>query len=451
MQHIEYDSWTTFSQNRQFGMLEIIDLICNGHRLLQHWFAMTTQVRDHVENAELPTKAERDKMRNYPFFLSGISMRLSLHMQELNNKRKVMLYILSKCGECKYRRYGDQLYQQRIIPKHTLVLDSEFNEVVCDKCGKPKRAHVFKTVRGRGHVFKPAVDIDDTVMHGTFAWEKLTDKPSKISEFVRWCVARHRAPAMWFDSLSERDHIAHELERTVDDIDLPVLDRSFKHHGLCLSWQNGVYFVYKNEFKTYEEINTSEYPNLTAHYIDAWFHDKQHSIGLRGPYDPSKIDFPKRFRYKNMRKHEVCRNCGKESHYHDNSMCDGQDFELRCVNCDGVKRDCGCRDKHGEPLFACYDVDVVKGLRGIATPFIDGILDKQLRHKPDYEDVYFWIFVMLGRYLFPLDNEKYDDWQKLFCLFGACGVSIRTATLLSSSTFAQTYALRVFNCVHCYW
>ena len=42
-------------------------------------------------------------------------------------------------------------------------------------------------------------------------------------------------------------------------------------------------------------------------------------------------------------------------------------------------------------------------------------------HYPDYDRICFWIFVMLGRYLFPLDSSRYDDWQKLLCLFGNAG------------------------------
>ena len=96
--HQELDNWDQWADQRSKAMVEVIDLICNGHRLLQHWFVMSARVKEYATQVERPVTSAS---RNFPFFLSGVETRLSLHMQELNNYRKVMLYILHKCsGRC---------------------------------------------------------------------------------------------------------------------------------------------------------------------------------------------------------------------------------------------------------------------------------------------------------------------------------------------------------------
>jgi energy-coupling factor transporter ATP-binding protein EcfA2 len=73
-----------------------------------------------------------------------------------------------------------------------------------------------------------------------------------------------------------------------------------------------------------------------------------------------------------------------------------------------------------------YMVDVFSAIReGNTTPCIDGILETQLGHHADYNELYFWVLVMLGRFLFPLDPKKYDNWEKMLCFFGngGCGKS----------------------------
>ena len=314
------------------------------------------------------------------------------------------------------------MYEERKIPKYSLVFEN--GELVCEECGQVKSRHVFADVQSRGHVFRPATLIDPSVTYGTFSWEQLEKEPSKISDFVRFQVARHRAPSMWFASLTDRDKLTKELEQTCDDIDLPVLDRSFKKHGLALSWKNGVYFLYQNKFLPYDKIRVADYPSLSTHYIDAWFHEEALVDGLWGAECPSKGTFPEIYQRANAYEYRVCRTCGRPERYHiDNNRdsCAKKDLELQCMSCGNFESACRCVGEDGEPLCHCYDVDVVAGLRGIKTPEVDGILDTQLSSYPDYVHVYFWIFVMLGRYLFPLDRTKYDDWQKLFCLFGNAG------------------------------
>jgi len=40
----------------------------------------------------------------------------------------------------------------------------------------------------------------------------------------------------------------------------------------------------------------------------------------------------------------------------------------------------------------------------------------------DFKEVYYWFWVMLGRWLFPLDSRTdWDDWQKLTCILGDGG------------------------------
>ena len=82
---------------------------------------------------------------------------------------------------------------------------------------------------------------------------------------------------------------------------------------------------------------------------------------------------------------------------------------------------CACKDPaDGRPFFQCYNVDIRKHLRSIETPYIDGIIEHQWGHLDDYDEIYYWFFVLLGRWLFPLTAE-WDDWQKLLCIFGNAG------------------------------
>lgn len=427
VEHFELDQWMEFSSSRRSGMLDIIDIINNAYRLLQHWFQITRLVYDQVRNVDQPSEEEQDRMRNFPMFLSGIEGRLSLHMQELTPYRKVMLYILSICRERKYRRHGDELYSEKFIPKMTLVKDPASGECVCDRCGKRESEHHKRDVRSRpqDHVFKPAVEVDDQNKYGTFAWVPL-EHYSKISEFVRYCVARHRAPTMWLDSLLDRDRMARELAQTVHDLDLPQLDRTCKRHGLALSFQNGIYFAFKNEFITYDKIERSQYPDLTAHYIDAWFHEEQHRLSLRGrrSLDPAKRDWPECYRYEHIYEHWKCKACNQETRYHNDNMCPARRVVApyrECALCHQKEDECECEGPDGEQMFHCYKVDIKTALKEIQTPYVDGILEKQLMQHADYGEMYFWIFVMMGRFLFPLDPKRFDDWQKLFCIFGNAG------------------------------
>jgi hypothetical protein len=429
LRRVDIDRWSRLSETCRDHMLEIIEVIGNSHRMLEHWYAASSQVRDTVNGVGAPTGADADKCAHYPNFLSGIQSRLSLHMRDLNDYHRVMLYVLHKCSEARLRRHGDTLYQQRRVSKYILERGAD-GDLVCTTCGRPKSTHVFRGAVGRRdpHPFVPRTKEDDSVKYDTFSWEPLVqhskhDPPAKISAFVRWCVARHRAPTMWFKSIFDRDRITKEIEQTYDDTDLPLLDMTFKDYGLVLSWKNGVYFVHTNEFKPYSQINPSDYPTMTAHYMDAWFHHEEHAACMRGPQssDPAKRHFPQRFRYEHVREHYVCQTCGCASDRHRDAVCRSKVMELACVTCRRTRAECSCTDEHGDPLFACYDVDVVRGIRAIQTPFVDSILEKQLGHYKDYDDIYFWIFVFFGRYLFPLDSTKYDDWQRMLCFFGSAG------------------------------
>jgi hypothetical protein len=431
LRRVDVDQWNRLSATCRDSMLEVIEVIANTHRMLEHWYAASSQVRDSVNQIAAPTGEAAAKCAHYPNFLSGLQSRLTVHMRDLSDYHRVMLYVLHKCSALRLRRHGDTLYRQRRVPKYTLVRDAN-GELVCAhaKCRRPKSEHVFVgAVHLRpDHVFVPATEEDDRVQYDTYAWEPLEkkrdgDPPAKISAFVRWCVARHRAPAMWFKSLSDRDRAANEIGQTFDDTDLPNLDMTFKDLGLVLSWKNGVYFVHANEFVPYAQLDASAYPTLTAHYIDAWFHHDEHAAGLRGPQSsaPEKQHFPPRFRYEHVREHLVCQTCGCAADHHRDAVCRRKVMERACITCAGTEAECECTDERGESVFACYEVDIMGGLRGIQTPFVDSILVKQLGHYDDFDAIYFWIFVFLGRYLFPLDSTKYDDWQRMLCFFGSAG------------------------------
>jgi hypothetical protein len=429
LKRVEVDQWNRMSESCRDTMLEVIEVIGNSHRMLEHWYAASSQVRDTVNGIGPPTGADADKVAHYPNFLSGIQSRLSLHMRDLNDYHRVMLFVLHKCRERRLRRHGDTLYQQRRVPKYVLDRD-EFGDLVCVTCGEPKSKHVFGgAVRKRDlHPFVPSTTEDDRVQYDTFSWEPLVkhrknDPPAKISSFVRWCVARHRAPTMWFKSIFDRDRITKEIEQTYDDTDLPLLDMAFKDYGLVLSWKNGVYFVHDNKFVPYSQLDPSDYPTLTTHYIDAWFHDEEHAASMRGPKtsDPAKRHFPERFRYAHVREHLVCQVCGCACDRHLPARCPRPDMQLACVTCNRTEEECECTDERGDLVFACYDVDRKRGIRAVQTPFVDSILEKQLGKYPDYDEIYFWLFVFFGRYLFPLDSTRFDDWQRMLCLFGSAG------------------------------
>lgn len=298
---------------------------------------------------------------------------------------------------------------------------------------------------------------------------------------------------MWFQSIKDRDRLSRELEQTVGDSDLPVLDLTCKKFGLAnsfryvsspsssslpqslppcnqspsfhFSYRNGIYFVFSGKFLTYDQIDAGKYKDLTAQYIDAWFHIERHETALLGPPDPSKTDFDPRARYKNLHKNEVCVACGGTRQYHNSSQCrmkNNPRFKLQCVVCkkgqnpsvrrhqrkrarlercrrrggesdeedeeeeeeeseesdDMFEQDdsrgdenryCECVDSEGQPFFQCYALNLRKSLRCIETPYIDGIVDQQWKHFDDFEEVYYWFFVLLGRWLFPLSAE-WDDW-----------------------------------------
>jgi len=395
-------------------------------------------------------------------------------------------------------------------------------------------AHHKRSVSARNmhHVFQPSCGMHHDNPVCTYAWEPLSEN-AEMSAFIRWCVRRDDAPTMWFQSIKDRDRISRELEQTVGDSDLPVLDLTCKKFGLANSFRyvaaygvmpppfspfssaeldqfslphrNGVYFVFSGKFVPHSQIDSGRYKDLTTQYIDAWYHVERHEAALLGPPDPSKVDFDPRARFKNLHKNEVCVACGGTRLYHNPTQCRMRNkprFKLRCVVCKktqkpsmrrrmrkrarldrrrraGLSSDddddddptsseedeededeeedvmfeegdgegagraedkhCSCKDADGQPFFQCYDIDLRKCLRSIDTPYIDGIVDQQWKHFDDYDEVYYWFFVLLGRWLFPL-SAQWDDWQKLLCIFGSAG----TGTLLRFGFVSTTVWLRVY-------
>jgi len=191
---------------------------------------------------------------------------------------------------------------------------------------------------------------------------------------------------------------------------------------LVISFRNGLYFVFFNQFVPYAAVNKDDYPNLATRYIDAWFHNDILYRGLFGAPDasPLKATWREEARYKNIEKLLRCTKCKCHQHQHNDTRCSDPEFEEVCDDCGCDELECECTDEDGNPFFNCYRVNIRKGLRSIPTPFFDGILDHQLGAKPDYVDVYYWVWAMLGRWLFPLGRE-WDSWEKLVCLFGNAG------------------------------
>lgn len=48
-------------------------------------------------------------------------------------------------------------------------------------------------------------------------------------------------------------------------------------------------------------------------------------------------------------------------------------------------------------VFRCYDVDLREHAEAIQTPYEDGIIRYQWGHVPDYKELYYWFWVLLGR------------------------------------------------------
>jgi hypothetical protein len=143
------------------------------------------------------------------------------------------------CACLPAKNTGTRIYRQKIIPTYSLERCPDTRELVCQNCHDVASEHEQRDVRRRPptHAFAPACHMAHDKPVATFAWEPLPEN-SEISAFVRWCVRRDHAPSMWFQSIKDRDRIAHELEQTVGDSDLPVLDLTCKRWGLANSFRH---------------------------------------------------------------------------------------------------------------------------------------------------------------------------------------------------------------------
>ena len=281
-----YDGWSDYARPKRYTMIEIIDIINNCHRQAEHWFCHLKQVDDHVgDNGDGDDGADDDKMVNFPSFESGIQTRLRTLIEHMTPYRKVMIYLLGQCRKNNYRRHGTQLYQQKFIPTYTLKRHAD-GELICEECGKRKSEHEQRDVSRRPDcVFRPECIVDEDNLISTYAWEPLPQH-SEIGEFVRMQCRRHREPSMWFASLESRDKLAHELGQTVGSKDLPIKPSFNNEWGLVISFRNGLYFVFMNQFVPYAAVGKDDFPNLATRYIDAWFHNDILYQRLLGDPDP---------------------------------------------------------------------------------------------------------------------------------------------------------------------
>ena len=220
-----------------------------------------------------------------------------------------------------------------------------------------------------------------------------------------------------------------------------------------------MFFVFTGKFMTHEELdrNRTEYADLTARYQDSWFHHERYIAQLMGDAATNRTDLHPDYRFANYHVHRTCTTCQMPERYHDAAKCAAARAQRRCeflpscIAC-GKRARRGARnakwngtgrraendddeddeddeddddddDEEEEDarfctcrVFTCYDIDLREHAASIQTPYEDGILKHQWGHFADFVEVYYWFWVMIGRWLFPLDSTLWDDWQKLTCV-----------------------------------
>ena len=144
---------------------------------------------------------------------------------------------------------GQQLYSQKMIPKYTLDTDPATHENLCDVCGMVESAHekYITSRRPQDHVYKPRCTTNHTVSIGTFSLEPL-EPHTDIREFVRSVCNKRDNYSVWANAIDFFEKLIHEVENTVQDSDLPVLDMTCKKFGIVNSFRFVLHATCSGEF-----------------------------------------------------------------------------------------------------------------------------------------------------------------------------------------------------------
>jgi hypothetical protein len=133
---------------------------------------------------------------------------------------------------------GQKLYVQKKIPRYTLVFDPQTGEHVCESCGLVESAHEKYDVprRPADHVYRPMCHVDHTQSIGTYSWEPL-EPHTEIRSFVRAVCNKRDNYSVWAKAVDFFEKLIHEVENTVNDSDLPILDMACKQFGIVNSFR----------------------------------------------------------------------------------------------------------------------------------------------------------------------------------------------------------------------
>jgi len=154
--------------------------------------------------------------------------------------RVCVLVINAQCAQIA----GQQLYSQKMIPKYTLDTHPATHENICDVCDMVESAHekYITSRRPQDHVYKPRCTTNHTVSIGTFSWEPL-EPHTDIREFVRSVCNKKDNYSVWANAIDFFEKLIHEVENTVQDSDLPVLDMTCKKFGIVNSFRFVFFFL----------------------------------------------------------------------------------------------------------------------------------------------------------------------------------------------------------------
>ena len=131
-----------------------------------------------------------------------------------------------------------------MIPKYTLDTHPATHENICDVCDMVESAHekYITSRRPQDHVYKPRCTTNHTVSIGTFSWEPL-EPHTDIREFVRSVCNKKDNYSVWANAIDFFEKLIHEVENTVQDSDLPVLDMTCKKFGIVNSFRFVFFFT----------------------------------------------------------------------------------------------------------------------------------------------------------------------------------------------------------------
>ena len=423
--------------NLKDRLTEVHDAICQGIKVLEHWFQLQRLARTHDYCMEHKSDTPGPQWDEFPRGTSGAQGRLLVKKSRMDTFGMAMAFLLEKCHFHKYRRSGDALFEEKIIPKYTLKTD-ENGECICETCRKPLSMHPMNIVSKRtDHAFKSMVEYNNVSKCNTYAWVRV-EKYETIADFVRDMLSRKNSPHLWDSTLQIRQSLINELTKTFGEEALPVLEKSSE---VANSFQNGVWFSERCLFLTYDQMNPADHTHLVTHYKDSWFDYPTYCQEFLGPlvttqlvdhYGEDMMTWPVKWRYRNVVKNWLCRGCKSDCRYHSPS-CEQIDKGLFCTACGLEDCECACEDAEGNKCGIFFKVDAEKGIPCVSTPCFDGIIQEQLGKYDDYDEVYLWLVAMLGRVLYPLNPIKYDRWEKMLCFFGhaGCGKSTIMNTIMS--------------------